>query len=168
MMQVFEPHLVGVSQRNTWVTSVGATNSHDAANSESYVTKIVRTDPMPVVEQEVLCESGLLRPRTNRSLNSAGWYRPSLSPIKVSVMTHRSSKRYQSALLRASRETSSPRMIPTRPRATSEAIRVNPPRLATLAPDTPRSSSITITCSLGQPRSHARWANAYCRAVDSR
>src|SRR5690242_12307659 len=30
-------------------------------------------------------------PRTNRSLNSAGWYKPSLSPINVSVITHRSS-----------------------------------------------------------------------------
>src|SRR5207245_462727 len=36
---------------------------------------------------------------------------PSLSPIRVSVMPQRSSKRYQSALLRARRETSSPSTV---------------------------------------------------------
>src|SRR5260370_2328017 len=38
---------------------------------------------------------------------------PSLSPISVSVMPQRSSRRYQSALLRARRETSRPSTIPT-------------------------------------------------------
>ena len=83
-------------------------------------------------------------------------------------MPHRSSRRYQSALLRAKRETSSPSTMPTRPRATSPIIRVKPERLAALAPEIPRSSSITVTCSGGQPSSQARFTSAYCRAVDSR
>src|SRR5207247_2312257 len=41
---------------------------------------------------------------------------PSASPMSVSVVPQRSSSRYQSALLRASRETSNPSMMPTWPR----------------------------------------------------
>src|ERR1035438_1372447 len=93
---------------------------------------------------------------------------PSLSPISVSVMPHRSSRRYQSALLRARRETSRPSTIPIWPKATSAVMRANPERLADPEPDKPRSSSMTITCSLAHPSSHAFSTKAYWRAVDSR
>ena len=46
---------------------------------------------------------------TSRSLKKLGWYTPAASPIRVSVIPHRSSNWYQSALLRARRETSRPR-----------------------------------------------------------
>src|SRR5262252_7364381 len=78
---------------------------------------------------------------------------PSLSPTRVSVMLQRSNKRYQSALLRATRETSRPNTMPTWPSATSAVIRANPERSANPEPDKPRSSSMTITCSLAQPSS---------------
>ena len=93
---------------------------------------------------------------------------PSASAISVSVIPARSSSRYQSALLRASRETSSARTIPTCPRPTWAASSANPERPVALAPDTPRSSSITRTALRGQPNSAARAARSYWRAVDSR
>ena len=49
-----------------------------------------------------------------------------------------------------------------------QAGQVNPERLADPEPDRPRSSSITITCSLAHPSSHGFSTNAYWRAVDSR
>src|SRR5271165_1606833 len=73
---------------------------------------------------------------------------PSLSPTSVSVMLQRSNRRYQSALLRAIRETSRPNTMPAWPSATSAVMRANPERSANPEPDTPRSSSMTITCSL--------------------
>src|SRR5215472_15602980 len=79
-------------------------------------------------------------------------------------MLHRSNRRYQSALLRAMRETSRPNTIPTRPRATSAVMRANPERSANPEPDTPKSSSMTITCCLAQPSSCAWSTKAYGRA----
>ena len=69
-----------------------------------------------------------LSPRTSRSLKCPGWWSPSPSPINVSVMPQRSRSRYQSALLRASLDTSSAKITPTRPSATSAAIRSKPDR----------------------------------------
>src|SRR5258708_16273394 len=43
-----------------------------------------------------------------------------------------------------------------------------PRTLGESEPDTPRSSSMTITCSLAQPSSWAFSSSAYWRAVDSR
>src|SRR3954453_15037498 len=65
-------------------------------------------------------------------------------------MPQRSSKRYQSPLLRARRETSSPSTIPTWPRATSAVRRAKPPRLPALAPERPRSSAMTTTRAAGR------------------
>src|SRR5215469_14153183 len=75
---------------------------------------------------------------------------PSPSPTRVSVTPHRSNKRYQSALLRAKRETSRPSTIPARPIATSVVRCAKPERSTHPEPDRPRSSSMTITCSLAQ------------------
>src|SRR6266516_5621459 len=77
-------------------------------------------------------------------------------------------QRYQSALLRATRETSSASTMPTWPSATSAAMRANPERSANPEPDTPRSSSMTVTCCLAQPSSRAFSTKACWRAVDSR
>src|SRR6516165_4180970 len=63
---------------------------------------------------------------------------PSLSPTSVSVMLQRSNRRYQSALLRATRETSRPNTMPTWARATSAVMRANPERSANPEPDTPK------------------------------
>src|SRR6478752_1491526 len=93
---------------------------------------------------------------------------PSASAISVSVIPAKSSSRYQSALLRASRDTSSAKTIPTCPSPTCAASSANPARPAALAPDTPRSSSITRTPARGQPSSTARPTRSYWRAVDSR
>ena len=93
---------------------------------------------------------------------------PSVSAISVSVMPARSSSRYQSELLRANRETSSAKTIPTAPSPTCAASSANPDRPVTLAPETPRSSSITRTPARGQPNSTARATNSYWRVVDSR
>jgi tRNA isopentenyl-2-thiomethyl-A-37 hydroxylase MiaE len=70
---------------------------------------------------------------------------PSLSPSSVPVTEQSSISRYQSALLRARRETSNPSTIPARPNATSVINRPNPERFAALAPDIPQSSSMTVT-----------------------
>src|SRR5271169_1262764 len=89
-------------------------------------------------------------------------------PIRVSVRPQRSSKRYQSALLRARRETSRPSTIPAWPSATSAVSRAKPLRSIMPEPETPRSSSITRTCCAGHPSSAALATKAYWRAVDSR
>src|SRR5918996_2382175 len=92
---------------------------------------------------------------------------PSASAISVSVIPARSSSRYQSALERASRDTSRPNTIPTRPRAMSAVIRAKPERAVPAEPETPRSSSITSTARRDQPNSTARSTSAYWRSVDS-
>jgi hypothetical protein len=91
-----------------------------------------------------------------------------VSAISVSVIPAKSSSRYQSALLRASREHSSDNTMPTWPSPTCAANSANPDRPATLAPLTPRSSSITRTAPRGQPSHSARATRSYWRAVDSR
>ena len=92
---------------------------------------------------------------------------PSAPAIKVPVIPARSSSRYQPALLRASRETSSDSTIPTCPRPTWAASCANPDRPAADAPETPRSSSITVTALRGQPSPCARDTRSYWRSVDS-
>src|SRR5437899_1237785 len=69
--------------------------------------------------------------------------------MSVSVRPQRSSRRYQSALLRARRETSRPSTIPTCRSATSAVRRANPLRSTMPDPETPRSSSMTTTCCEG-------------------
>src|SRR5262245_37995784 len=93
---------------------------------------------------------------------------PSASPISVSVRPARSMSRCQSALLRASRETSRPSTRPTRASATSAVSRAKPDRATAPAPERPRSSSMTTIRSSGQPSSRALLTSAYCRSVDSR
>src|SRR6478752_5004278 len=93
---------------------------------------------------------------------------PSASAISVSVIPAKSSSRYQSALLRASRDTSSAKTIPTSPSPTCAASSANPDRPVALAAETPRSSSITRTAARGQPNSTARATRSYWRVVDSR
>src|SRR6266700_3268655 len=60
---------------------------------------------------------------------------PSESAISVSVIEHRSSTWYQSVLLRASRDTSRPTMMPTLPRPTAATRSVNPSRPLVQAAD---------------------------------
>ena len=55
--------------------------------------------------------------------------------------------------------------MPACPRLTSVTRRWNPARSAALAPDCPRSLSMTTTRSMGQPRATARSRSAYCRVV---
>ncbi len=60
-----------------------------------------------------------------------------------------------------------PSTTPTRPIVTSVTSRAKPLRESAVAADTPRSSSITITCVRAQPSATARSASAYCSRVDS-
>ena len=82
-------------------------------------------------------------------------------------MAQISSSRCQSALLRASRETSRPNTIPARPMLTSATSRWKPSRSAALAPDWPWSVSMVTICSAGQPSAIAFCRNAYWRVADS-
>ena len=106
-------------------------------------------------------------PSSSRSLKSAGSYRPSSSQIRVSVRAQISSSRCQSALLRASRDTSRPSTIPARPMPTSATRRWKPSRSAAEAPDWPWSVSMVTIWSAGQPSAIARCRSAYCRVADS-
>ena len=107
------------------------------------------------------------RPSSSRSLKSVGSYSPSSSQISVPDMAQISSSRCQSALLRASRDTSRPSTIPARPMPTSATRRWNPSRSAAEAPDWPWSVSMVTICSAGQPSAIAFCRNAYWRAADS-
>jgi hypothetical protein len=92
------------------------TSRHDVASDESYVTETVRTDLMlTIVEQEVLCESGLLSPNSNRSLLCRGSYTVSWSINRLSTTRHTSTDCCHSRLLRANRETSRAATAPTLP-----------------------------------------------------
>ena len=77
------------------------------------------------------------RPNNKRSLKCAGSYNPSSSRMSVSASAHNSRSLCQSVELRASRDTSRPSTIPTRPRLTSVTSRWKPSRSAALAPDCP-------------------------------
>lgn len=83
-------------------------------------------------------------------------------------MAARSPSRYQSELLRASRETSKASTMPTPPSATASVSSPNPDRATALAPLRPRSASMTRTAGRAQPSATARSASAYWRSVDSR
>lgn len=79
-------------------------------------------------------------------------------------MAARSSSWYQSAQLRARRETSVTSSIPTLPVPTSVKRRWKPVRWLLLTPDLPRSSSMTTMRSSGQPQPRARaasWLSSY-------
>src|SRR5271157_601927 len=104
-------------------------------------------------------------PSNNLSLKLAGSYSPSSSRMSVSLSAQSSSSRCQSVLLRASRDTSNPSTIPTRPRLTSVTRRWKPSRSAAPAPDCPRSQSMTTIRSSGQPSATARSRNPYWRWV---
>ena len=92
---------------------------------------------------------------------------PSAPAISVSVTEQTSSTWYQSVLLRASRDTSRPTMMPTLPRPTAATRLVNPSPPLVLAADRARSSSITVICCSLQPSSVACRRSSYCRASDS-
>ena len=83
-------------------------------------------------------------------------------------MAARSSSRYQSALLRASRDASNASTIPICPSATCSISETNPDRATFPEPLTPRSASITTIAGRGQPSATARWTRSYWRRVDSR
>jgi hypothetical protein len=82
-------------------------------------------------------------------------------------MAQISSSRSQSALLRASRDTSRPNTIPARPMPTSATSRWNPSRSAAEAPDWPWSVSMVTMRSASQPSAIAFCRNAYWRTADS-
>jgi hypothetical protein len=92
---------------------------------------------------------------------------PSASASSAPARAHSSSSWYQSAPERASRDISRPSTSPTCPMVISVTSRWNPTRPAVLAPDLPRSSSITSTREVGQPNPTARWTSPYCSRVDS-
>jgi hypothetical protein len=93
---------------------------------------------------------------------------PSSSKMSVSASAQISSNRCQSVELRARRETSRPITNPTRPSPTSATSRWKPDRASADAPERPKSSSITTSCSGAQPSARARRWRSYCRAVLSR
>src|SRR3984957_6496261 len=111
---------------------------------------------------------GALEPEQEAIIEEGWMIDPSASPISVSVSPPRSMRRCQSALLRARRETSSPSTRPTWASATSAVRRAKPDLATKPEPESPRSSSMTMMRSLGQPSSRALAASAYCRSVDSR
>src|SRR5499427_1063024 len=76
----------------------------------------------------------------------------------------RSSRAYQSALLRARRLASYARIRPTCPSETAATNSRNPTRCVS-CPEWPRSVSITRTRSGTHPRSRARWTRAYWFAL---
>ena len=71
--------------------------------------------------------------------------------MSVPKSAHTSSRRCQSTLERARRDISRPKMRPTWPRLTSVTSRSNPTRPTAVAPDLPKSSSMTTIRSLAQP-----------------
>ena len=75
--------------------------------------------------------------------------------------------RATSALERASREISSPKIAPTSPKHTRATSSAKPSRATPQRPDTPRSVSITTTSPRAQPSRTASSASPYWRAVDS-
>ena len=72
-----------------------------------------------------------------------------------------------SALERASREISIPKIAPTSPQQTRRTSSVNPSRATPHRPETPRSVSITSTSGRAQPSRTASSASPYWRVVDS-
>ncbi len=92
---------------------------------------------------------------------------PSLSISRVSVIRANSISLATSALLRASREISIPKMAPTSPRQTRVTRSLNPSRVTPKRPEIPRSVSITCTFAGAQPSRSASPASPYWRIVDS-
>jgi hypothetical protein len=92
---------------------------------------------------------------------------PSASASSAPDSAHSSSSWYQSLPDLAKRDISMPSTRPTWPMVISVTSRWNPARPITLAPDLPRSSSITITREVCQPSATARSTSAYCSRVDS-
>ena len=88
------------------------------------------------------------------------------SAISTPARAASSSRRYHSAELRARRETSRASTIPISPNSTADTSRANPSRSCAAALPAallPWSSSMTVTCSAGQPSSRARSTNPYWR-----
>src|SRR5215217_5685666 len=92
---------------------------------------------------------------------------PSASASSAPDSAHSSSSWYQSAPERASRDISMPSTSPTCPMVISVTSRWKPIRPAALAPDLPKSSSITSTREVCQPSATARSTSPYCSRVDS-
>src|SRR6478609_8997256 len=87
--------------------------------------------------------------------------------MRVSVRAQISNSRCQSALFRASRDTSRPRTIPALPMPTSATRRWNPSRSTVDAAECPWSVSMVMIWLSGQPNAIARCRSAYCRVADS-
>ena len=130
--------LVVVSPPNMSGISGGGTDWPKASRAPVQGSGMVQ---VPVVqqkvEQEMLCVSGLFTPKSNRSLGSRGLYTAPSSAINVPLTPQISMSRYQSLLLRASRDASSMSTIPTFPKTTSAAKRWNPVRCAAVLPERP-------------------------------
>ena len=88
-------------------------------------------------------------PSKRRSEYSVGSYTPSASASRTRNRAQSSRRWCQSLQERASRLISSPRISPTRSRATSASSRWKPGRPSIDWPLLPRSSSITWTCDRG-------------------
>ena len=86
----------------------------------------------------------------------------------MSVIAHRSSSRYQSALLRARRETSRPSIDAHVAECHFGGHAREAAALVALEPDRPRSSSMTVTRAVASPARQRVAASAYWRSVDSR
>src|SRR5690349_1418288 len=85
----------------------------------------------------------------------------------VPVIRANSASRATSALDRASRVISIPKIAPTSPPQTRVTSSVNPSRATPHLPDSPRSVSITSMSLRAQPSSAALPASAYWLLVDS-
>jgi hypothetical protein len=83
------------------------------------------------------------------------------------VIAANSINRATSALERASREISIPKIAPTSPVHTRDTSSANPARATPHRPDTPRSVSITTTSERTRPSRTASSTSPYWRMVDS-
>jgi hypothetical protein len=108
-----------------------------------------------------------LKPSSTRSFTSAGSQTPSGSISSVPVIRANSASRATSALDRASRVISIPKIAPTSPEQTRVTSSVNPSRATPHLPEIPRSVSITSMSLRGQPSAAAVPASAYWLLVDS-
>jgi len=119
-----------------------------AASIELMVGQATLSEILAESSEHVLSPASLIvpfRPSSKRSLKCAGSYTPSSSRISVSAKAQISRRRCQSVELRARRDTSRPMTIPARPSPTSLTSRWKPSRSTALAPDWPRSESMTTT-----------------------
>ncbi|HEY2262784.1 MAG TPA: hypothetical protein VGI96_09180 [Streptosporangiaceae bacterium] len=108
-----------------------------------------------------------MNPKRTRSFTSAGSQTPSGSTSSVPVIAANSASRATSALDRASRVISIPKIAPTSPEQARVTSSVNPSRATPHLPEIPRSASITSMSGRAQPSCAALPASAYWLLADS-